>query len=114
MRISDWSSDVCSSDLNAVLTLTARKHLENALVNALRIAPYQATGILARHDNFHELDYLASPLPGTKALICEAHGPKTATAHQIGRASCRERVCQYVSFSVIADSLKKRSRSIIA
>src|SRR3546814_7704778 len=78
MRISDWSSDVCSSDL---LTLTARKHLENALVNALRIAPYQATEILDRHDNFHELDYLASPLHGTKALICEAHGTKTATAH---------------------------------
>src|SRR3546814_10977349 len=58
MRISDWSSDVCSSDL-----------------------PYQATEILDRHDNFHELDYLASPLHGTKALICEAHGTKTATAH---------------------------------
>src|SRR3546814_20573543 len=60
---------------------SARKHLENALVNALRIAPYQATEILDRHDNFHELDYLASPLHGTKALICEAHGTKTATAH---------------------------------
>src|SRR3546814_16266066 len=58
MRISDWSSDVCSSDL-----------------------PYQATEILDRHDNFHELDYLASPLHGTKALICEAHGTKTETAH---------------------------------
>src|SRR3546814_15850537 len=58
MRISDWSSDVCSSDL-----------------------PYQATEILDRHDNFHELDYLASPLHGTKDLICEAHGTKTATAH---------------------------------
>src|SRR3546814_1303977 len=66
---------------HAMLTLTARQHLENALVNALRIAPYQATEILDRHDNFHELDYLASPLHGTKALICEAHGTKTATAH---------------------------------
>src|SRR3546814_20892524 len=26
---------------------------------------------------------------------------------QIGRASCRERVCQYVSISVVAGSLKK-------
>src|SRR3546814_13257326 len=29
------------------------------------------------------------------------------TAFQIGRASCRDRVCQYVKFSVVAVSLKK-------
>src|SRR3546814_16195464 len=28
--------------------------------------------------------------------------------HQIGRASCRERVCQYVLISVVAGSLKKK------
>ena len=64
-----------------MLTLTARKHLETALVNALRIAPYQATEILDRYENSAELDYLASPLHGTKALICEANGTKPATAH---------------------------------
>src|SRR3546814_19477220 len=32
---------------------------------------------------------------------------------QIGRASCRERVCQYVSISVVADSLKKKQLSKI-
>src|SRR3546814_14925257 len=31
-----------------------------------------------------------------------------AKAHQIGRASCGESVCQYVSISVVADSLKKK------
>src|SRR3546814_11293058 len=31
----------------------------------------------------------------------------TITFDQIGRASCRERVCQYVSISVVAVSLKK-------
>src|SRR3546814_11281869 len=30
--------------------------------------------------------------------------------HKIGRASCRERVCQYVSISVVAVSLKKQKR----
>src|SRR3546814_15166015 len=29
-------------------------------------------------------------------------------AQEIGRASCRERVCQYVSISVVAVSLKKK------
>src|SRR3546814_17426175 len=31
---------------------------------------------------------------------------------QIGRASCRERVCQYVSISVVAGSLQKKDRRI--
>src|SRR3546814_16659697 len=31
-------------------------------------------------------------------------------AHEIGRASCRERVCQYVEISVVAVSFKKRQR----
>src|SRR3546814_20437621 len=30
---------------------------------------------------------------------------------QIGRASCRERVCQYVSISVVAVSLKKKKKN---
>ena len=32
---------------------------------------------------------------------------KLCTSSQIGRASCRERVCQYVQISVVAVSLKK-------
>src|SRR3546814_13979384 len=31
-------------------------------------------------------------------------------SHQIGRASCRERVCQYVSISGVAVSLKKKKK----
>src|SRR3546814_12823188 len=34
-------------------------------------------------------------------------------ALQIGRASCRERVCQYVSISVVAVSLKKKLSKIV-
>src|SRR3546814_15354772 len=33
--------------------------------------------------------------------------------NKIGRASCRERVCQYVSISVVAVSFKKKSKSNI-
>src|SRR3546814_11621724 len=32
------------------------------------------------------------------------------TIYKIGRASCRERVCQYVSISVVAVSLKKKKK----
>src|SRR3546814_19218765 len=31
-------------------------------------------------------------------------------SEKIGRASCRERVCQYVSISVVAESLKKKNK----
>src|SRR3546814_18946682 len=33
---------------------------------------------------------------------------ETVKPEEIGRASCRERVCQYVSISVVAVSLKKK------
>src|SRR3546814_17378947 len=43
-------------------------------------------------------------------------GARIATLDQtgdaeIGRASCRERVCQYVSISVVAVSLKKKNKT---
>src|SRR3546814_2774871 len=60
MRISDWSSDVCSSDLPHCLLLGRCEHVS----------------------------YLTS-------LLARAH-PCIRHTCQIGRASCRERVCQYV------------------
>src|SRR3546814_13811562 len=38
----------------------------------------------------------------------EAATMRPADDDQIGRASCRERVCQYVSISVVAVALKKQ------
>src|SRR3546814_7700083 len=77
MRISDWSSDVCSSDLfqkagARVIGLSADDYptLAKFSVEACRNAFPVAT---------------ASP-----ATI------KAYDVVQIGRASCRERVCQYV------------------
>src|SRR3546814_14523769 len=40
----------------------------------------------------------------------EDKGP--LSAKQIGRASCRERVCKYVKISVVADTLKKNTRKV--
>src|SRR3546814_5925377 len=77
MRISDWSSDVCSSDLRRV----DGEHAE-------RLAPGARSGDLHAGD----VD------PGV-AELAPVHrddpGP-VLVGHQIGRASCRERVCQYV------------------
>src|SRR3546814_13091664 len=79
MRISDWSSDVCSSDLSASSGRTSGR---NTAASAMLKAVWALT------------TRRAPSLPNTDS-------------QQIGRASCRERVCQYVSISVVAVSLKK-------
>src|SRR3546814_4202609 len=72
MRISDWSSDVCSSDLIGVGDLLDRRRS-----GAER--GRQIGFVLA---DSHPADHLDDRLHADQA--------------QIGRASCRERVCQYV------------------
>src|SRR3546814_3553358 len=62
MRISDWSSDVCSSDLKGD---TVRIWMDDARHHSIFGAIEQQVG-------------------------------KAPSNLQIGRASCRERVCQYV------------------
>src|SRR3546814_10308315 len=80
MRISDWSSDVCSSDLSiplVVLTSNGTRELSDAL---------------RRRCLYHFVDY---PTEDKEARILTTRLPQV-DATQIGRASCRERVCQYV------------------
>src|SRR3546814_4842819 len=68
MRISDWSSDVCSSDLRP----------EDAMAAQVRSVE-QLLGVTLDANTLLDLAYrIESGLP------------------EIGRASCRERVCQYV------------------
>src|SRR3546814_2205610 len=69
MRISDWSSDVCSSDLGGGADL-AQRNVAEQLAETVDVLVqqrlYRLRGVVA--------------------------GGET----EIGRASCRERVCQYV------------------
>src|SRR3546814_14481167 len=104
MRISDWSSDVCSSDLAALLyqaidgsggyyrnpiepsarsRMNVRFTLHDSALDATFLQGSEAAGLLS--------------LKGHKAL-------------EIGRASCRDRVCKYVENSVVAVSLKKKQK----
>src|SRR3546814_5861280 len=77
MRISDWSSDVCSSDL----TINFGK----------AIADFNETNELR---NF---SYVFSTGPEIDSLsISGSVGNALTHEIEIGRASCRERVCQYV------------------
>src|SRR3546814_4092807 len=98
VRISDWSSDVCSSDLEAVGHAHQPQSLArgrgevglaeppDAQIFGLRAAPFGQEQVRDRRAG-------ADHVPG-RSRIDAAHEP--ARTRQIGRASCRERVCQYV------------------
>src|SRR3546814_1386165 len=84
MRISDWSSDVCSSDLPS-------GHYAAAELPQYEHDPALARRLLAQagHER-SRLVYKTSTDP-LRLRIATA-----IQAQQIGRASCRESVCQYV------------------
>src|SRR3546814_16877913 len=98
MRISDWSSDVCSSDL---ITLEANP----SSVEAGRFADFRAAGVNRVSLGVQALDDDALRFLGRRHDLA-------AALTEIGRASCRERVCQSVSISVVAVSLKKKDMRI--
>src|SRR3546814_3872179 len=84
MRISDWSSDVCSSDLGAMAFFARRQPRASgaAFVDDEIVAVAVFGGLrLARRF-----------APGKRRQV----GKERIALDQIGRASCRERVCQYV------------------
>src|SRR3546814_20572319 len=99
MRISDWSSDVCSSDLRGTNMATATDAIDqlggydtadlgNATLSS--VAPI-STGMLSamgRNNPAGEYD--------NGQVWVQAIGNSGSLAKQIGRASCRERVCPYV------------------
>src|SRR3546814_15779165 len=111
MRISDWSSDVCSSGLSG---MRAR------LSFAASIAPSPDVVIidevLAVGDLGFRLKCYAylNEMVSNAAVVFVSHSLShvsrlcTAGCVQLGRAPLRERECQYVSLPVDAVSLKKK------
>src|SRR3546814_8462577 len=92
MRISDWSSDVCSSDLavaqrrqHAVRPLEDR--VERLLVRDARHDEVPAGGALARRPR--------EPAALRDDVVRLRRGP-VPHGEELGRASCRESVWQYV------------------
>src|SRR3546814_5227879 len=102
MRISDWSSDVCSSDLFHIDLGSLQGTV--AAVDGNLVKPL--TGHRFGLAMAQRIDILVG-LPknaGAWPILAMREGARqqtgiilaTASAHEIGRASCRERVCQYV------------------
>src|SRR3546814_3471276 len=77
MRISDWSSDVCSSDLGLKEVFPSR-----------------------RPDGSDDKSFPSGHTSTSFAAAATLHNrygwEAGLPAYEIGRASCRERVCQYV------------------
>src|SRR3546814_20550177 len=99
MRISDWSSDVCSSDLHD------RISQGNA---SLRVGGVLHHIGLGRHLHGTPVIMLINDL--AIRVINATTGE--IIRQQIGRASCRERECQYVYISVVTVSLKKKQKKV--
>src|SRR3546814_15906581 len=95
MRISDWSSDVCSSDLRM-----RRRWDQPSAVSAATADGGAATA-----------------QPDRRGGGCRGKAwPRGVEVEndmgrlvEIGRASCRERVCQYVLISVVAVYLTQKT-----
>src|SRR3546814_3762993 len=86
MRISDWSSDVCSSDLrraNEGLIVLQQSTYRDSPVPVEGHADVANRGVsgCVRDDHYAQGSH---------------HRDRCDRVLQIGRASCRERVCQYV------------------
>src|SRR3546814_11003141 len=115
MRISDWSSDVCSSDLSIHGEVAALNRLHRAMIARLEPGDRlvylgnligRGAGATATVDSllrFRSL-FLARP----DAFACDV--VHLRGRQELGRASGRERVGQYGEISEVVVSLKKKKQ----
>src|SRR3546814_4762591 len=91
LRISDWSSDVCSSDLKEKFFQPVDKEASDF---TLRNAGGETVRLVDLRGKVVVLHFIYAGCPD----VCPLHAEKIAEIQEmeIGRASCRERVCQYV------------------
>src|SRR3546814_17348989 len=102
MRISDWSSDVCSSDLCASIRRCHAAPFPIARTNRVRVRPRPACNRAS----------FGRPKRGEWHGSCSKdRGRCRAEPHiqrETERAWCRERGCLYVKIQVVEGDLKKK------
>src|SRR3546814_13763953 len=109
MRISDWSSDVCSSDLDSA----DRQEPSPALTN-------KTTRLREKMNRLAALDAQMREAPDQQVSLTDPDSRSMATrfrrgglrraGSEIGRAWCRESVCRYVESLVVAGTIKKKRK----
>src|SRR3546814_16483813 len=101
MRISDWSSDVCSSDLDPDREGEAISWHVQELLRSKKALPAEVARVTF---NAITKDAVLTAMANPRGLdddLIDAYRARRALAYlvgftQIGRASGRARVCQYV------------------
>src|SRR3546814_11925219 len=108
MRISDWSSDVCSSDLPSIESIKFTRLCLIALVIRVTIRKAVTPGgdsVMEPQFLIRCIDRQLAGRPNVLILIrgiaasklnLFGHPTRPASLAEIGSASCRERVCQSV------------------
>src|SRR3546814_17128831 len=100
MRISDWSSDVCSSDLISVIVTTVTSHTsKSGYCFGMRThARRYCYGVEMQRRQLAEGRMkrllVGTAITGSVCMLLLAPGARAGS--EIGSASCRERVCPYV------------------
>src|SRR3546814_18033181 len=97
MRISDWSSDVCSSDLYLIAELLGGPGKVLAVENPGYVDVRNIFGL-------HGTEMRPIPVDSDGMVVderldgcaCAYVTPSHQSPTKIGRAACRERGCQYV------------------
>src|SRR3546814_3167477 len=108
MRISDWSSDVCSYDRGLLFAIDiGGSHTRVGITDLVSTVLVEDEADIGLSDGPDEVfawarqvfDYLLRKLGKSPADVrgigVGVPGPVDSST-EIGRASCRERVCQYV------------------
>src|SRR3546814_13977586 len=105
MRISDWSSDVCSSDLTQRISL-GMKQLEADPWDGVEAKYPVGTKFTGRVTNITDYGAFVELEPGIEGLVHVSEmswtkknvhpGKIVSTSQEIGREACRERVWQDV------------------
>src|SRR3546814_5844755 len=97
MRISDWSSDVCASDLSVGRGTVREANGGGEIRRSCPIPLHQPS---AGPPPYLSMGRNRIGLPDPKPALAPVRAAGVAAAaraaHEIGRASCGERVCQYV------------------
>src|SRR3546814_10683218 len=91
MRISDWSSDVCSSDLpQGRVILPSSSRIRKVFASAADQLARGSRNPANETRPGQRLSHCDGSLPGRRS------SSSSSWSRKIGRESCRERVCQYV------------------
>src|SRR3546814_13568501 len=125
VRISDWSSDVCSSDLGTLAGVgreaeAAARERAKEWIGGLDFVSrdeFEAVKEMAAKAR-EEAEALRARLEALENSAEQKASPKKAESHiafalwrkQIRRASCRDRVWQDVELSVVAVSCKNTKK----